>query len=201
MDQQPEGGVDVDLAAKAFADAVDDLITERVYWDRHTSAVRREAGLYIRLRQQLTSKSQRLGSRAAAGSRVPASVAILSWLKEVDEGVAGWHGGGTVFALRVLQGASWSPADVEPRLVPWTRWLQRQIRAGVQLLPDAPTKTPIRRPCPLCGELFAHVRSGGESIRQFALWVHEGGFSECRACGREFEHPQILAAMLEQAAT
>ena len=100
-----------------------------------------------------------------------------------------------MFALRTLAGTVWTPDDVD-ELQARTAMLTAWTRSAMDLLGEAPPKVPVRKPCPICSELWAY--SGQERVRHYALIVDEDG-AHCGSCRAVWgpDQLQLLARMLD----
>ena len=202
--EQPAGGMNVELARKTFIASAERFTREQVSFE--DGRVWREAGLYVAVRQLLVSAGKKLGS-AVPASRTPASIACLSWLKTVDEGVAegvaelapDCGARGTVAALEALIGADYGPSQTG-RLLSFSRRLDAWASSAADLLGLKPLVVPLRKKCPQCGSLFHYRVQDGEAapVRGWALTVSgETGTAGCSDCGSRWENLQWLAQLID----
>ena len=193
---EPAGGMDIGLAVGKFTEIAKQFTDDQVFWDSGT--VRREPGLYPKVRAQLRVQAKGLSS-AVPASRAPASVTCMSWLVSVDRTVGGWAdrtGADTVTALRDLASDDYGPDDCD-ELLRRTHRLELLAREGLQLVGDAPVVVPVRRPCPRCSELWAYRRGDdGANLRTWALTVSEAG-AKCGACDGHWSDLNWLARLLD----
>jgi len=186
----------IQLAIKRFTEIAEQFTEDRVFWDG--GSVRREPGLYPKVRQLLQVSGKGLGA-AVPQSRAPASISCLAWLCQADKTVAEFCGGAvgdTPAMLRQLMDADYGP-DQTGVLLRWTRQLEVLARSGVQLTDDAPVIVPVRRPCPSCSELWAYRKGDdGQAVRVWALTVSEAG-ARCGACGGHWTDLGWLARLLD----
>ena len=175
------------MSEELITGAVEDLrraIQPLAYPQPHWNAGRPAwaDSLYDRMRDALTATSAQSGAPMQA-SKAPARIDVITWFVDVDHSVGVWQdGNNTVHRLRQITETTFTPDHLN-LVKAMTRRCEAWASSAHQILGDNPPKVPVlRRPCPLCNELWVYDR---DKVRAYALtattraddWV-----AACAAC-------------------
>lgn len=167
-------------AVKALRNAIHPLIHEQPVWDGYRALY--GDSLYKRLQEAKTAGSVTTGAPMQT-SKPPARIDVMAWFVAIDSTVAEFPGpaGTTVFKLSHYYHRIWNPDEL--RFVKAaTRACEGWVESAKQLLGDNPPAVPLRRPCPLCSQMWHRDRDGNQ---QWALKVTaslDDWHSQCLAC-------------------
>ncbi len=137
--------------ARRLADAVAALVDDRFGW-LNGRCVRQDS-IYTRLKDAMTGRTTGTGA-AAAASRAPLRIDVLTLITEIDTTTARWNHTHqpAAEALRELATRTWTPDQTET-VEDIADTIERWTTSAAQILNDAPPSVPLRLPCPACARL------------------------------------------------
>jgi hypothetical protein len=142
--------------------AIHPLVFEQLVWD---GTARIGDSLYKRMRDTQTTATNTCGAPAQA-SKAPTRMDILAWFCDIDATTAEYPGhGGAHTKLQDLHDKTWTPDDLQ-LVKAITRRCEAWAEQARHILGDAAPSVPLRKPCPLCEQLW-HRHTDGH--RDFAL--------------------------------
>lgn len=165
-------------AATKLQNAIRPLAYEQPHWDGRP---RWSDPLYTRIRAASTHSTNTTGAPAQA-SKAPTRMDLLSWLCDIDAAVSDYPGSGfTITRLRWLHDNTWTP-DHLAQVKAITRACDTWTASARQLLGDTPPSVPLRKPCPLCDELWHRGRDGTRDFALKATATMINWHATCTAC-------------------
>jgi len=178
-------------AVTKLRNAIRPLVFEQLVWD---GQARVGDPLYKRMRIALTATTPTGGAPMQA-SKAPARIDVMNWFCDVDTTVARlWRRGqDTVYKLECLHDYAWTPDHLKTVKAITSR-CEHWVETAKELLGDNPPIVPLRKPCPLCNELWHHT--GAEQTRTFALRVSEHG-AQCHACKAKWATDQEISVLIK----
>lgn len=165
-------------AVKNLRNAINPLAYEQLVWDGQP---RWSDPLYRRMRQALTTATNTCGAPAQA-SKAPTRMDILAWFCDIDAATAQYPGTGTTLTkLHDLHDNTWTPDDLH-LIKAITRRCETWTQQAQQLLGDTPPDVPLRKPCPLCEQLWHRHHDGNRDFALKATATMVDWHVTCHAC-------------------
>jgi hypothetical protein len=171
--------------------AIHPLAFDQFAWDGQT---RRGDPIYRRMRIAYTATTPTAGAPMQA-SKAPARIDVMNWFCDIDTTVARWIRAGTDTPrkLLLLHDFPYTPDHLKTVKAITSR-CEHWVESAKELLGDNPPIVPLRKPCPLCNELWHHT--GAEQTRTFALRASEHG-AQCHACKAKWVTDQEISVLIK----